>query len=69
MIQGVAASRHISLRPVLAAGVGPACWEPMGVIVIAILYSKADGVILSLVSTHSEMHGLAITIAYNTLVL
>ena len=75
VIQGVAASRHISLRPVFSpresASLLRESLAPMGVIVIAILYSKADGVILSLVSTHSEMgvYGLAITVAYNTLVL
>ena len=44
---------------------------PMGVIVIAILYWRADGVILSLMSTHAEVgvYGLAYTVAFNTVVM
>jgi O-antigen/teichoic acid export membrane protein len=74
VIQGVAASRHISLRPVFSASETADLLResvaPMGVIVIAILYWRADGVILSLVSTHAEVgiYGLAYTIAFNAVV-
>ena len=75
VIQGVAASRHISLRPVFSreetVSLLRESLPQMGVIVIAILYWRADGVILSLVSTHSEVgvYGLAYTVAFNTVVL
>jgi O-antigen/teichoic acid export membrane protein len=75
VIQGVAASRQISLRPVFSptetADLIRESLAPMGVIVIAILYWRADGVILSLLSTHAEVgvYGLAYTIAFNTVVI
>ncbi len=75
VIQGVAASRHISLKPVFSLSeTGDLLREslaPMGVIVIAILYWRADGVILSLLSTHSEVgvYGLAYTVAFNLVVV
>jgi O-antigen/teichoic acid export membrane protein len=75
VIQGVAASRHISLMPVFSrsetADLLRESLAPMGVIVIAILYWRADGVILSLLSTHSEVgvYGLAYTIAFNLVVV
>lgn len=71
LIQGAAASRHISLRPVFSPReVGSLLRESraqMGVVVIAILYWRADGVILSLVSSHAEVgvYGLAYTFAFN----
>ncbi|MCT7660159.1 oligosaccharide flippase family protein [Mycobacterium deserti] len=74
LVQGVAASRHISLRPVFspteAADLLRESLAPMGVIVIAILYWRADGVILSLLSSHSEVgvYGLAYTIAFNMVI-
>ena len=75
VIQGVAAARHISLRPVFSPREAGALLResltPMGVIVVAILYWRADGVILSLVSTHAEVgvYGLAYTIAFNVVVV
>ena len=75
VIQGVAASRHIRLRPVFSTAetvdLLRESLTPMGVIVIAILYWRADGVILSLVSTHAEVgvYGLAYTIAFNVVVV
>ncbi|MCG5433891.1 flippase [Mycobacterium sp. MYCO198283] len=75
VVQGVAASRHISLRPVFApreaAGLLRESLAQLGVIVIAVLYWRADGVILSLLSNPAEVgvYGLALTIAFNTEVL
>jgi O-antigen/teichoic acid export membrane protein len=72
VIQGVAASRHISLRPVFSpresADLLRESLALMGVMVVGILYWRTDGVILSLVSTHAEVgvYGLAYTIAFNT---
>ena len=72
LIQGTAASRHISLRPVFApreaADLLRESLALMGVMVVGILYWRTDGVILSLVSTHAEVgvYGLAYTIAFNT---
>jgi O-antigen/teichoic acid export membrane protein len=74
-VQGVAASRHISLRPVFSAtetaNLLRESLAPMGVIVIAILYWRADGVILSLLSSPAEVgvYGLAYTVAFNTIVI
>lgn len=74
VVQGVAASRHISLRPVFAPAEAVDLLReslaPMGVVVIAILYWRADGVILSLVSSHAEVgvYGLAYTIAFNMVI-
>ena len=75
VIQGVAASRHISLRPVISPretlSLLKESLPQTGVIVLAILYWRADGVILSLVSTYSEVgvYGLAYTVAFNTLMI
>lgn len=43
----------------------------MGVMVVALVYWRADGVLLSVLSTHSEVgvYGLAYTLAFNTEVL
>ncbi len=59
LIQGAAASRHISLRPIF-------CWREtadlvrealpqIGVVVLATVYWRSDGVVLSLLSSHAEM--------------
>ena len=75
VIQGAAASRHISLRPAFSMSETKDLLReslaPMGVIVIAILYWRADGVILSLFSSHAEVgvYGLAYTIAFNMVVV
>ncbi|MBY0441849.1 MAG: flippase [Mycobacteriaceae bacterium] len=75
LIQGSAAIRQISLRPIFAVrqtlDLLRESLPLMGVTVFAILYWRADGVILSLLSTHSEVgvYGLAYTIAFNTEVL
>ncbi|UXA07484.1 oligosaccharide flippase family protein [Mycobacterium sp. SMC-2] len=75
LIQGGAAARHVSLRPIFAprevADLLRESLFPMGVTVITVLYWRADGVILSLVNTHSEVgvYGLASAIAMNTLIL
>ncbi|OBI43836.1 teichoic acid transporter [Mycobacterium kyorinense] len=75
LIQGVAAARHISLRPIFSAReVADLLREslaPIGVAVLAILYWRTDGVILSVLSTHAEVgvYGLAYTIAGNTAIV
>jgi O-antigen/teichoic acid export membrane protein len=75
LIQGTAAARHMSLRPIFAPSeVADLLREsafPIGVAVVGILYWRTDGVILSRVSTHSEVgvYGLAYTVAFNTLVV
>ncbi len=72
VIQGGAAARHISLRPVFSpresADLLRESLALMGVMVVGILYWRTDGVILSLVSSHAEVgvYGLAYTIAFNT---
>jgi O-antigen/teichoic acid export membrane protein len=72
LIQGTAAARHISLRPIFApreaADLLRESLPLMGFAVIGILYWRVDGVILSLRSTHSEVgvYGLATTIATTT---
>lgn len=72
LIQGAAAARHISLRPIFApreaADLLRESLALMGSMVIAVVYWRADGVILSLLSTHSEVgvYGLAGTIAMTT---
>ncbi|GFG67017.1 hypothetical protein MKUB_45070 [Mycobacterium kubicae] len=72
VIQGTAAARHISLRPVFAPREALDLLReslPLaGAAVVGILYWRADEVILSLLSTHSEVgvYGLAYTIAFNT---
>lgn len=75
VIQGFAASRHISLRPVFAlretASLLRESLTQMGVLILAVISWRADGVILSLVSTHSEVgvYGLAYTIAFNAVIV
>lgn len=75
VIQGTAAARHISLRPIFAprevADLLRESAFPIGVAVVGVLYWRTDGVILSKVSTHSEVgvYGLAYTVAFNTLVV
>jgi len=72
VIQGGAAARHVSVRPVFSvkesADLLRETLPIMGVMVVGILYWRADGVILSLVSTHAEIgvYGLAYTVAFNT---
>jgi O-antigen/teichoic acid export membrane protein len=71
-MQGGAAARHISLRPVFSVEESLDLMREslpiMGVMVVGILYWRADGVILSLVSSHAEVgvYGLAYTVAFNT---
>jgi O-antigen/teichoic acid export membrane protein len=75
LIQGTAAARHISLRPIFAprevADLLRESIFPIGIAVIGVLYWRTDGVILSKVSTHAEVgvYGLAYTVAFNTLVV
>ncbi|OBB97726.1 oligosaccharide flippase family protein [Mycobacterium sp. 852002-30065_SCH5024008] len=75
VIQGAAAMRHISVRPVFAlreaADLLRETLPLIGFLVVGILYTRADGVILSLLSTHSEVgvYGLALTVAFNTIVV
>lgn len=75
LIQGAAAMRHISVRPLFTAreavdllreSLPLTCF-----LVVGLLYSRADGVILSLLSSRSEVgvYGLALTIAFNTIVV
>lgn len=72
LIQGVAAARHISLRPVFSTRESLDLLREslplMGVAVVGIMYWRADGVILSLLSSHAEVgvYGLAYTVAFNT---
>lgn len=75
LIQGTAATRHISVRPIFApreaADLLRETLPLIGFMVVGILYCRADGVILSLLSTHSEVgvYGLALTISFNTIVV
>ncbi|ULE32414.1 flippase [Mycobacterium sp. IDR2000157661] len=75
LIQGTAAAQRVSLRPLFSFAESRDLLReslaPMGVIVIAVLYWRADGVILSVLSTHSEVgaYGLAYTIAFNVVVV
>ncbi len=75
LIQSHAAGRHVSLRPVFApreaADLLRDSFFLMGVTVITVLYWRVDGVILSLVNTHTEVgvYGLAFSIAINTLIV
>ena len=75
VIQGVAAGRIISWRPVFSIAESRSLLREslplMGVMIIAVLYWRTDGVILSLLSTPAEVgaFGLAYTIAFTTLVL
>jgi O-antigen/teichoic acid export membrane protein len=72
LIQGSAAARHISLRPIFApreaADLLRESLPLMAFMVMGLVYWRADGVILSLLSTQSEVgvYGLATTIAGNT---
>lgn len=71
-IQGTAAARHVSLRPVFSTRESIDLLREslplMGVALVGILYWRADGVILSLLNSHAEVgvYGLAYTIAFNT---
>ena len=75
LIQGPAAARHISMRPIFAlreaADLLRESWALVGFVVIGVLYWRADGVILSVLSTHSEVgvYGLATTVALSTTVV
>lgn len=75
LIQGAAAMRHISVRPIFAlreaADLLRESLPLIGFLVVGLLYCRTDGVILSLLSTHSEVgvYGLAFTIAFNTIVV
>jgi O-antigen/teichoic acid export membrane protein len=75
LIQGVAASRHISLRPVFSPretrDLLRKSVAQMAIVITVVLYWRADGVILSLLSNQSEVgvYGLAQTFALNTMVL
>ncbi|WP_156686555.1 oligosaccharide flippase family protein [Mycobacterium sp. Marseille-P9652] len=75
VIQGAAATRHISVRPVFApreaADLLRESLPLIGFLVVGLMYCRADGVILSLLSTQSEVgvYGLAFTIAFNTIVV
>ncbi|WP_458318432.1 oligosaccharide flippase family protein [Mycolicibacterium brisbanense] len=74
-IQGVAAARIADWRPVFSLS---ECWHLLreslpqtGVLIIAVLYWRADGVILSLRSTPDQVgvYGLAYTLAFTLSVL
>lgn len=71
LIQGGAAARHVSVRPVFSwsesVGLLRESFPLAAVMVVAVLYWRVDGVILSLVSSHSEVgvYGLSYTIAFN----
>ncbi len=75
LIQGAAAMRQISVRPLFAAREAADLLREslplIGFLVVGLLYCRADGVILSLLSTHAEVgvYGLAFTIAFNTIVV
>ena len=75
VVQGTAAAQRISLRPLFSVAESRdlvrESLAPMGVIVIAVLYWRADGVILSVLSTPSEVgaYGLAYTVAFNIVVV
>jgi O-antigen/teichoic acid export membrane protein len=72
LIQGTAASRDISLRPIFAwrelADLLREALPVMGAAVLATVYWRCDGVILSLLSNHAEVgvYGLACSVAFNT---
>ncbi len=75
LIQGTAAARQVSLRPIFAwretADLLRETLPQMGVAVLATLYLRADGVILSLLNTHSEVgvYGLSYILAFNTVIV
>lgn len=75
IVQGIAASRIIDCRPVFSLSES---WDILreslpqtGVLIIAVLYWRADGVILSLFSTADQVgvYGLAYTLAFTTSVV
>lgn len=75
VIQGIAASRIIDCRPVFVLAES---WDLLreslpqtGVLIIAVLYWRADGVILSLFSSADQVgvYGLAYTLAFTTSVV
>jgi O-antigen/teichoic acid export membrane protein len=75
LIQGAAAMRHISVRPLFAAREAVDLVREslplMAFLVVGLLYARADGVILSLLSSRSEVgvYGLAVTVAFNTIIV
>ncbi|KAA0023863.1 oligosaccharide flippase family protein [Antrihabitans cavernicola] len=75
VIQGVAASRILSVRPVFAMR---EAWDLLreslpqtGVLIVAVLYWRVDGVVLSLRSTTDQVgvYGLAVSLAFTTSVV
>lgn len=72
LIQGRSATRHVSVRPIFAfREAGNLLRESLPLtafLVAGLLYSNADGVVLSLLNTHFEVgvYGLAFTIAFTT---
>jgi O-antigen/teichoic acid export membrane protein len=75
LIQGTAAARHISLRPIFSLReITDLLKESLpltGAMVIGILYWRTDGVLLSLLNSHAEIgvYGLAYMIAFNIEIL
>lgn len=75
LIQGTAASRNVSLRPVFSwpetADLLREALPMMGTVVLATVYLRCDGVILSLLSNPTEVgvFGLAVTVAFNTVIV
>jgi O-antigen/teichoic acid export membrane protein len=75
LIQGAAASRDISLRPVFSwretADLLREALPVIGVVVLATVYWRCDGVILSLMSSRADVgvYGLACTVALNTVIV
>ncbi len=75
LIQGSAAMAHVSVRPIFALReAGDLLRESLPLtafLVAGLLYSNADGVILSLVNTHFEVgvYNLAFTIAFTTVAI
>ncbi len=73
LIQGTAAMRHVSVRPIFALREAADLLReslPLTAFLVAgLLYSNADGVVLSLLSTDFEVgvYGLAFTIAWSTI--
>jgi O-antigen/teichoic acid export membrane protein len=75
VIQGAAAARIMDWRPIFSAAES---WQLLreslpltGVLIIAVLYWRADGVILSIRSTSEQVgvYGLAVTLAFTLAVL
>ncbi|MGH3968299.1 MAG: oligosaccharide flippase family protein [Mycobacterium sp.] len=75
LIQGAVVSRQVSLRPIFAwqetADLLREALPVIGVVVLVTVYWRSDGVVLSLLSSHSEVgvYGLACTIALNTVIV